>query len=143
MTACTTDQVCGDLDTVDWGKLKTNFPHLKNILLPRRVQKGKVDLLIGLDHPELHASLSELTGLPGQPIARLTPLGWSCVGKIKPEKTLSFEKTFHANTFFCKKDRDYAVIHNSLQKMWEYEKFENSNANDYSIKDKELLQSIE
>ena len=40
-----------------------------------------MDLLIGADNPELLRSLKEVYGGVDQPIARLTPLGWTCLGK--------------------------------------------------------------
>ena len=39
-------------------------------------------MLIGLDYLELHTSLREVYGTPGDPIARLTPLGWTCIGYL-------------------------------------------------------------
>ena len=41
-----------------------------------------VDLPIGLDCADLHYSFKDIRGKPGQPIARLTPLGWTCVGAL-------------------------------------------------------------
>ncbi|XP_065178250.1 uncharacterized protein LOC135808925 [Sycon ciliatum] len=36
--------------------------------------------MIGVDNAELHRALYEVSGPAGEPIARLTPLGWTCVG---------------------------------------------------------------
>ena len=44
-------------------------------LAPRPV----VDILIGLDHVVLHYSYRDIHGNPGEPIARLTPLDWTCI----------------------------------------------------------------
>ena len=41
-----------------------------------------VDLLIGLDSADLHYSFKDTRGEPGRPIARLMPLGWTCVGDL-------------------------------------------------------------
>ena len=38
-----------------------------------------VDIFIGLDCVDLYYSIKDISGKPGQPIARLTPLGWTCV----------------------------------------------------------------
>ena len=38
-----------------------------------------VDLLIDLDSSDLHYSFKDIKDKPGQPLARLTPLGWTCV----------------------------------------------------------------
>lgn len=39
-----------------------------------------VDVLIGIDCADLHYALEEIRGRPGEPVARLTPLGWTCIG---------------------------------------------------------------
>ena len=41
-----------------------------------------VDLLISLANADLHYSSKGVRGELGQPIARLTPLGWNCVGDL-------------------------------------------------------------
>ena len=38
-----------------------------------------VDIPIGLDHVDLRHSYRDICGNPGEPIARLTPLGWTCI----------------------------------------------------------------
>ena len=38
-----------------------------------------LDILIGLDHVDLHYSYRDIRGKPGEPIARLTPLGCTCI----------------------------------------------------------------
>ena len=43
-----------------------------------------MDLLIGVDNAELHYSRADLHGEKGNPVARLGPLGWTCIGS--PEK---------------------------------------------------------
>jgi hypothetical protein len=43
-----------------------------------------INLLIGYDHAALLESSEVRAGTPGQPIARLTPLGWSC--SVSPDK---------------------------------------------------------
>ena len=57
-----------------------------------------VDVLIGLDCPDLHFSFRDVRGNPGQPVARLTPLGWTCVGPTGEEQVC--EKTNFARTYF-------------------------------------------
>ena len=55
---------------------------MKELTFPRIGKKKTIDLLIGLDHAELHRTLKEVSGKPGEPLARLTPLGWTAVGEI-------------------------------------------------------------
>ena len=82
MSACTTNDVVGDLKVIKWNEFKSKCSHISKISFSKPVNGGKIDLLIGLDHPYLHAALEEVIGKYDEPIARLTPLGWTCVGKI-------------------------------------------------------------
>lgn len=54
--------------------------HLKGIKLPQVGPRPIVDLLIGADQAHLLYSLEDVRGKPGDPIARLTPLGLTCIG---------------------------------------------------------------
>ena len=40
-------------------------------------------MLIGIDYAELQFSIRDVRGQPGEPVARLTPLGWTCIGSPK------------------------------------------------------------
>ena len=46
----------------------------------RQAKKTFVDLLIGVDIPELHFSVVDFQGSQGEPVARRGPLGWTCIG---------------------------------------------------------------
>ena len=39
-----------------------------------------MDLLIGADNADLHYSRADVRGEEGDPVARLQPLGWTCIG---------------------------------------------------------------
>ena len=75
----TATNITSDLEAVDWTRYKRKFSHLAHIPFPRPAKKT-VDLIIGLDCAELHHVIKEIPGNIGEPIARLTPLGWTCVG---------------------------------------------------------------
>ncbi len=78
------DNVAGNLRAVDWQQEAENWPHLKRMQFPAVSRPLKVDLLIGLDYAMLHQSLGDVCGKTGiQPIARLTPLGWTCIGRTR------------------------------------------------------------
>ena len=49
------------------------------------------------------------TPLPGQPIARLTPLGWTCIGPVRTSKQITFNTNF-AHTYFSAGKTDMANI---------------------------------
>ena len=113
----TTDRVTGSLKAVDWDRFKDQWNHLRHIHFPVPSKKPVVDILIGLDYSDLHTSLEEVVGKIGEPTARLTPLGWTCVGYPTSSKSIS-----QARSFFCKQDGSCLNdINNSLRKFWEVE----------------------
>jgi hypothetical protein len=77
--AFTTEKVTGDLKAVDWSTISKRWKHLHSI--PFAAIKGRqtIDMLIGIDNAELHFAFG---GKAGEPTARLTPIGWTCVGQI-------------------------------------------------------------
>lgn len=79
--AWTVQDLCSKVKVIDWRKLQENYEHLRNIPFPEMSDSSTVDILIGSNYPELGLSLDERHGKSGEPIARLTPLGWSCVGR--------------------------------------------------------------
>ena len=84
VTAYTTDRVTGDMHVVNWNEYSSEWPYLRRINLPIPAKKPTVDILIGLDCLDLHCALGEIRGQPGEPVARLTPLGWTCIGNPYP-----------------------------------------------------------
>ena len=79
------------MDVVDWNSCAKEWSHLKGLPFPKMGPRPIVDILIGLDCADLHYSYRDIRGKPGQPIARLTPLGWTCVGALHnlPQSRLS------------------------------------------------------
>ena len=55
---------------------------------------------------------------PGQPIARLTPLGWTCVGALS-DVYLSDPKTHFARTYFASDQVTMEDINVVLRQFWE------------------------
>ena len=84
VTAYTTDRVTGDMHVVNWNEYCSEWPYLRRINLPIPAKKPTVDILIGLDCLDLHCALGEIKGQPGEPVARLTPLGWTSIGNPYP-----------------------------------------------------------
>ena len=66
----------------DWSTCAERWPHLKETRFHQLGSRPIVDLLIGLDSADLHYSFKDVRGEPGQPIARFTSLGWTCVGDL-------------------------------------------------------------
>ena len=93
VSAYTANRVTGNMPVVDLNRYKRQCPHLKNIDFPRTVTRPVVEVLIGLDFADLHYALEEVRGKQGDPVARLTPLGWTCIAiqvQIKPYTTDEF-----------------------------------------------------
>ena len=85
VTDQTLDRVAGNLEAVNWHKVQQEWAHLKGVRFPE-MTNTHIDMLIGVDHAELHCSLAEIHGQQGEPIARLTKLGWTCVGVTTPSR---------------------------------------------------------
>ena len=79
MIMYTADEVTGDMSVTDWKQEAKQWPHLKDIVFPDLGGNDRVDVLIGVDHHDLHFSYCDIRGRRGEPSARLTPLGWTCV----------------------------------------------------------------
>ncbi|XP_052778542.1 uncharacterized protein LOC128215986 [Mya arenaria] len=122
ITAVTTIEVTGKLKPTDWSQNVHRWAHLKGIKFPKLGKKPKIDLLIGLDHAELHRSLEEIVGEPNSPIARPTPLGWTC---IDPVKNQNYKDTclYTFNTVQC--TSELHQIDETLKRFWETEAIEN------------------
>jgi len=99
ITAYAVYDLAKHINVIDWSKEKNKFSHLVNVpieSLPSEQSvvnvpieslpsEQSVNLLIGYDHAALLESSEKRTGTSGQPIARLTPLGWTC--SVSPDKT--------------------------------------------------------
>ena len=74
VTAYTATRVTETMSAFDWTEYTQRRAHLQHINFPD-LQRPVVDVLIGLDCADLHCALQEVRGRPGEPIARITPLG--------------------------------------------------------------------
>ena len=94
VTAFTANKVVGNLKGANWNHEKQEWPHLRSIPFLVTDPRQKIDVLLGADCIDVHQCLKEIKGQVGEPIARLTPLGWTCVGK-----TSRSSSTCHKNLF--------------------------------------------
>ena len=92
-------------------------------------------MLIGLDYLELHISLREVYGKPGNPIARLTPLGWTCIGYFSDSNKYLTNFTYFAS----KKTTMLQSINNSLLKFRETEDCCDVNTPVYNAEERKAL----
>jgi transposase InsO family protein len=71
---------------VDWTKEADRWPHLKGIPFPKPA-RGEVQMIIGAPEADLMAATQQDTGeTPEGPVARLCPLGWTALGRVRPAK---------------------------------------------------------
>ena len=73
--AFTADRVTGNMKAINWRSFANKWDHLKVVAFPIIGARPIIDILIGIDYADLHCSVQERKGKPGEPIARLTPLG--------------------------------------------------------------------
>jgi hypothetical protein len=93
----TMPDICTNLRIIDWATIKARYEHLSEIPFPSSHGGKTVDMLLGSDYPELMVCLDEKIGDPGEPIARKTPLGWTCVGRIKTKANQLRKSSFCTN----------------------------------------------
>ena len=75
-----------------------------------------------MDYPELHQSIREIRGEVGEPIARLTPLGWTCVGKTLMSQKVRIQSHFvNRVSMFASNQNDLSIINSTLKMFWEIE----------------------
>jgi len=116
--ALTAERVTGELKAFDWESSAAKWAHLRNLNFPKLGSRPTVDILIGLDCADLHFSVKDIRGAPGQPVARLTPLGWTCIGAIDGNRQATINTNF-AYTFFSVGQTDAEKVNLMLQKFWE------------------------
>ena len=74
-SAYTTERVTGDMNVVDWNlyKITVELPEGHHLTASRTTTS----------YQDLLYSIRDVRGKPGEPIARLTPLGWTCIGSLQ------------------------------------------------------------
>ena len=76
-------------------------------------------MLIGVDYPDFHLSLKDNRGKPGQPIARLTPLGWTCIGNPN-NAAINWHQNQCTRTYFSSTYGELGKI-GDIRKFWDVE----------------------
>ena len=138
INAFTNNNVTGNLIATEWKYVAKDWEHLKNLDFSEVSSKKKVDLLIGSDYPDLHISLKEIRGHPGEPIARLTPLGWTCVGRTKLKEKDKKEVYFN---YYCDIEENGNRPFN-LEKFWEVEELEANKKNFMSEEESNAFEKV-
>lgn len=113
-SAYTTEKVTGNMEVVNWRRYQSKWKHLQGIEFTQVGPRTTVDLLIGVDQAYLLYSLKGVKGRPGEPIARLTPLGWTCIGNPDGKA-----ERIHANFTFFLNDSDN--VSSLVRRYWDIE----------------------
>ena len=112
-------QITGSYNVVDWERRQQCWPYLHVFIFSGGYSRSISGCLNGQDQVELHYARCDVKA--GEPIARLGPLGWSCIGN--PEKRSSASGQLRTNlvyTFFAK-PRPLEDLNQSLKRFWEVE----------------------
>jgi hypothetical protein len=79
-----------------------SFDHLSDIEFPHRA--GPIDLILGVQYSHLHAEHEVRQGLPFQPVAKRTKLGWHVIGpdnvKGSTVSYLNFARKINMERFY-------------------------------------------
>eukprot|EP00112_Aurelia_sp_Birch-Aquarium-sp1_P014565 Seg3156.4 transcript_id=Seg3156.4/GoldUCD/mRNA.D3Y31 product="hypothetical protein" protein_id=Seg3156.4/GoldUCD/D3Y31 len=112
----TTEKVAGNLQPIDWNQFAAKWKHLRGIKFPNLGPRPMVDILIGIDVADLHNSIQDIRGKRGEPVARLTPLGWTCIRGTENAANNPFHTNFNRAYFINQVDTD---LNQTLQRFWE------------------------
>ena len=98
VTAFMANRVTGNIKVTDWNTCAKMWPHLKGLPFYKLGSTSTVDVLIDLHYSDLHFSVKDIWGIPGESVPRLTPLGWTCVGPMEGQSQddirTNFVRTF-------------------------------------------------
>ena len=123
VSAMTSKNVVGDYEAVNWNIQKENLKHLAKIPFNPPVNQSNIDILIGTDYPFLHKAVKEVAGSNlCEPLARLTPLGWTCIGKACSKSKVR-QMSVHVNkvSMFVPDQKEIEDINTNVKKFWEIE----------------------
>ena len=134
--AFTVKRVTGKLKPVNWTALAKKWKHLKDVRFPSVGPKPIIDILIGVDYAELHCAEKEIRGEPNEPIGRLTPLGWTCIGGVdRSYYSANFVMTQHSR-------EELDDVNETIRRLWEIEDDEDNSSQAMSPDDKNALQIV-
>ncbi|XP_077995002.1 uncharacterized protein LOC144448600 [Glandiceps talaboti] len=119
--ARTLDTMCENLTIPNWHNHHKKWMHLEGLEFPKLPGRKTVDILIGADHPELTLSLEERVGNPGEPVARRTPLGWTCIGTYNDSD--EWNHSAFVSSFHVQSGQDNG-LDEALRNLWNLDAWE-------------------
>ena len=114
MQAFAVNYVTGNLRPLSWNAVASKWTYLKKTRFPNVGPKFIIDIfLIGEQYADLHCAKIEIKGEPNKPVAQLTPLGWTYVGRIN--------KPVLSTNFATGNNQDLVTIKSTITKLLELE----------------------
>ena len=114
ISAFTETRVTGNMRPVNCKEQSGKWKHLQGVNFPNLGPRPI--MLIGIDYAELHFSIRDVRGQPGEPVAQLTPLGWTCIGSPKLTEDSMQQTNFNMAYFVHQQEKE---LTSALQKFWE------------------------
>ena len=114
--------VSGKYQVENWNSNKGKWRHLAQCDFASPAKDGLVDFSV--DNADLHHSFVDVRGKAGEPVARLGPLGWTCIGP--PDDRA---ETHTIRTLFTKDVGPVSVadgccdLDGTLKRFWEIENY--------------------
>ena len=82
--------------------------------------RSKIDMFIKVDYHDFQYSLKDIREKTGQPITRLTPLGWICIGN-QNNTTTNWHQNQYTRIYFSSTKGDLGNIGDNIRKFWDAE----------------------
>ncbi|CAC5374177.1 unnamed protein product [Mytilus coruscus] len=127
----------GQVQKVTVNVLNDNVETFESIPFENLGQRPTVDMLIGLDYPDLHYSYRDIRGKPGEPFARQTPLGGTCIG----DPNSGQNQTLFSRTYFARGQENRNDLDNIVRKFWEIENVKTPSENVFLNSDEQKASS--
>ena len=143
VTTYTANRVTGDMPVLNWNEFCSKWPYLRKIDFPVSAKKPIVDILIGLDCLDLHCAIEEVRDRPGEPVARLAPLRWTCIGNPFPADIPTLQTHF-AWTYLVRDQSEIGELNSTLKRIWKVEEKPLLNVpHIVKMEEKQAIQTVE
>ena len=95
------DKLTNGFEVINWPQEKKRYPHLADLRIAPITAEAP-DILIAVDHSDLHIPLETRIGKPNEPYGFKTCLGWTVLGRLDEERKAKgvrcVAKSYHAST---------------------------------------------
>ncbi|XP_074653641.1 uncharacterized protein LOC141907800 [Tubulanus polymorphus] len=121
------DNVCDSMVSIAWSKIRNRWTHLQGIPFPDVSVNSTVEGILGKDCRHLLYCLKEICGPnPSDPIARLCPFGWTCIGdNVNQSHNVKKQTHVICQTILANRENpneEEISLDSTLKAFWEKEK---------------------